>query len=57
MESKATAGKAMRQSIRDNGIPELLTSDGAAEQTGPGPEFVKNFCHQKVEIVNYVIIC
>ena len=42
MEKKAQAGQALRQFIRDYGTPEMLTSDGAAEQTGPKTEFVKN---------------
>ncbi|KAI2504020.1 Reverse transcriptase (RNA-dependent DNA polymerase) [Fragilaria crotonensis] len=41
MESKAMAGAALRQFVRDYGVPEKLTSDGAAEQTGPNTEFMK----------------
>ena len=33
MESKASAGRALRQFVRDFGVPEQLTSDGAAEQS------------------------
>ncbi|KAI2495883.1 hypothetical protein MHU86_18624 [Fragilaria crotonensis] len=35
MEKKSSAGQALRQFVRDYGIPEQLTSDGASEQTGP----------------------
>ena len=42
MERKANAGLALRQFIRDYGVPEQLTSDGAAEQTGAKTEFIKN---------------
>ena len=42
MERKANAGLALRQFIRDFGVPEQLTSDGAAEQTGAKTEFIKN---------------
>ncbi|KAI2503235.1 Reverse transcriptase (RNA-dependent DNA polymerase) [Fragilaria crotonensis] len=41
METKAMAGSALRQFVRDYGVPERLTSDGAAEQTGPKTEFMK----------------
>jgi hypothetical protein len=41
MEKKSGAGLALRQFIRDYGVPELLTSDGAGEQTGPKTEFMK----------------
>ena len=41
MEKKSGAGLALRQFIRDYGVPELLTSDGASEQTGPKTEFMK----------------
>ena len=40
MEKKSGAGLALRQFIRDYGVPELLTSDGASEQTGPKTEFM-----------------
>ena len=52
MESKSMAGKALRQFIRDIGVPEQLTSDGATEQTGPGTEFIKNV--RKFEINHHV---
>jgi hypothetical protein len=42
MEKKSMAGNALRQFIRDYGAPEQLTSDGAAEQTGPKTEFMTN---------------
>ena len=42
MEKKAQAGQALQQFIRDYGTPEILMSDGAAKQTGPKTEFVKN---------------
>jgi hypothetical protein len=41
MEKKSGAGLALRQFIRDYGVPERLTSDGASEQTGPKTEFMK----------------
>ena len=52
METKSMAGKALRQFVRDFGVPEQLTSDGAAEQTGPGTEFIKNV--KKHEIQHHV---
>jgi hypothetical protein len=42
METKSKAGLALRQFIRDYGVPERLTSDGASEQTGPKTEFIAN---------------
>jgi hypothetical protein len=42
MEKKSLAGMALRQFIRDYGIPDQLTFDGAAEQVGPKTEFMKN---------------
>ena len=42
MEKKSMAGLALRQFIRDYGVPEQLTSDGAGEQTGPKTEFMLN---------------
>jgi hypothetical protein len=39
------AGKALRQFIRDFGVPEQLTSDGASEQTGPKTDFMQNVQH------------
>ena len=42
MEKRSMAGLALRQFIRDYGVPEQLTSDGAAEQTGPKTEFMQN---------------
>jgi hypothetical protein len=41
MERKCFAGTALRQFIRDYGLPELLTFDGAAEQVKPKTEFMK----------------
>jgi len=52
MESKAMAGKALRQFIRDFGVPERLTSDGASEQVGPNTDFMKNI--RKYEIEHHV---
>ncbi len=42
MEKKSMAGLALRQFIRDYGVPEKLTFDGASEQTGPKTEFRAN---------------
>jgi hypothetical protein len=42
METKAMAGAALRLFIPDFGVPEKLTSNGAAEQTGPNTEFMRN---------------
>ena len=52
MEKKSQAGQALRQFIRDFGTPEQLTSDGAAEQTGPKTEFMKNV--RKSEIDHHI---
>jgi hypothetical protein len=52
MESKAMAGKALRQFIREFGVPERLTSDGASEQVGPNTDFMKNI--RKYEIEHHV---
>jgi hypothetical protein len=41
MEKKSMAGAALSQSIRDYGVPERLTFDGAAEQVKPKTEFMK----------------
>jgi len=41
MEKKASAGLALRQFVRDYRVPENLTSDSAAEQTGPKSEFMQ----------------
>ena len=49
MESKASAGRALRQFVRDFGVPEQLTSDGAAEQSKPNTEFVKNVRRYGIE--------
>ena len=46
------AGQALRQFIRDFGVPEQLTSDGASEQTGPKTEFMQNV--RKYEIEHHV---
>jgi hypothetical protein len=42
MEKKSMAGAALRQFIRDYGVPEHLTFDGSAEQTKPKTEFMKH---------------
>ncbi len=52
MEQKSMAGQALRQFIRDFGVPEQLTSDGASEQTGPKTEFMRNV--RKYEIEHHV---
>ncbi len=52
MERKSLAGQALRQFIRDFGVPEQLTSDGASEQTGPKTEFMQNV--RKYEIEHHV---
>ena len=44
MEKKSKAGQALRQFTRDFGTLDQLMSDGAAEQTGPKTEFMKNVC-------------
>ncbi len=41
MEKKSSAGLALQQFVRNYGIPEQLTSDGASEQTGPKTEFMQ----------------
>ena len=41
MQSKGSAGAALRQFVRDYGVPEKLTSDGAGEQSGPNTEFMR----------------
>ena len=43
------AGQALRQFIRDFGVPEQLTSDGASEQTGPKTEFMQNVRKYDIE--------
>jgi hypothetical protein len=42
METKAMAGAVLRQFVRDHGVPEKLTSDRAAEQTGSRTEFMRS---------------
>ena len=42
MESKSSAGDALRQFVHDFGRPEYLTTDGSREQCGKKTEFVKN---------------
>jgi hypothetical protein len=42
MEKKSFAGAALRQFIRDFGVPEQLTFDGSAEQTKPKTDFMKH---------------
>ena len=41
METKANAGNALRQFIRDFGVPQNLTSDGAPEQVGRLTDFTQ----------------
>jgi hypothetical protein len=50
--TKSMAGQALRQFIRDFGVPERLTSDGASEQTGPNSEFMQKV--RKHEIDHHV---
>jgi hypothetical protein len=52
MEKKSSAGQALRQFVRDYGIPEQLTSDGASEQTGPKTEFMQTI--RKYDIEHHV---
>jgi hypothetical protein len=52
MEKKSMAGLALRQFVRDFGVPEKLTSDGASEQTGPKTEFMKTV--RKYDIDHHV---
>ena len=52
MEKKSMAGLALRQFVRDYGVPEKLTSDGASEQTGPRTEFMKTV--RKYDIDHHV---
>jgi hypothetical protein len=52
MEQKSMAGQALRQFIRDFGVPEQLTSDGASEQTGLKTDFMQNV--KKYEIQHHV---
>ena len=42
MEKKSMVGLALRQFIRDYGVPEKLTSDGMSKQTGTKTEFMAN---------------
>jgi hypothetical protein len=42
MEKKSMAGAALRQFIRDFGVPEKLTFDGSGKQTGLETEFMKH---------------
>ncbi len=41
MEKKSMAGLALRQFVRDYGVPDKLTSNRASEQTGPKTKFMK----------------
>ena len=43
------AGQALRQFIRDFGVPEKLTSDGASEQVGANTDFKKNVRKHGIE--------
>jgi hypothetical protein len=49
MEKKSSAGQALRQFVRDFGVPEQLTSDGASEQTGPKTEFMQTVRKYNIE--------
>jgi hypothetical protein len=42
MEKKSLAGAALRQFIRDFGVPEKLTFDGSGKQTSPKTKFMKH---------------
>ena len=42
MGKKSMAGAALRQFVRDYGVPEQLTFDGAGEQVGSKTEFMKH---------------
>jgi hypothetical protein len=53
MEKKSLAGAALRQFIRDFGVPEQLTFDGSGEQTGHKTEFMK---HIRNHAIDYHII-
>ena len=52
MEKKSLAGQALRLFVRDYGIPEQLTCDGASEQTGPKTEFMQTV--RKFDIDHHV---
>ena len=52
MERKSMAGQSLWQFIRDFGVPEQLTSDGASKQTGSKTEFMQNV--RKYEIQHHV---
>ena len=39
------ASAALRQFIRDYGVPEQLTFDGSAEQVKPKTDFMKHICN------------
>jgi len=49
MEKKSFAGAALRQFIRDYGVPEQLTFDGAAEQVKPKTDFMKHIRHYDID--------
>ena len=49
MERKSFAGTALRQFIRDYGVPDKLTFDGSAEQVKPKTEFMKQIRHHGVD--------
>ena len=42
MERKSMAGAALRQFIKDYGVPEQLMFDGSAEQVKPKTDFMKH---------------
>jgi hypothetical protein len=42
MERKSMAGAALRQFIRDYGVPEQLVFDGTGEHVGPKTKFMKH---------------
>jgi hypothetical protein len=41
MESKALAGDALKQFIKEYGVPEAMTVDGSQEQTARNSKFVQ----------------
>jgi hypothetical protein len=49
MERKSFAGAALCQFIRDYGVPEQLTFDGAAEQVKPKTEFMKHIRNYDID--------
>ena len=41
MDRKSMARQALRQFVRDYGVPDQLTSDGASKHTGPKTKFMQ----------------